>query len=75
VVEGFTRRYGLKLLVWAEYHDDIRTAIQREKNIMHWPRAWKIDLIEAQNPEWDDLYSQLAWLPYMAGSIPAMTHF
>ena len=63
VVDGFTRRYGLKLLVWVEHHDDIRAAIQREKNLKHWPRAWKIDLIEAQNAEWEDLYSQLAWLP------------
>lgn len=60
VVEGFTQRYRLKRLVWAEYHDDIRSAIQREKNIKHWPRAWKVDLIEAQNPEWNDLYEQLA---------------
>jgi len=60
VVEGFTRRYGLKILVWAERHDDILSAIQREKNIKHWPRAWKVALIEAQNPEWADLYEQLA---------------
>ena len=59
VVEGFTQRYRLKRLVWAESHDSIRSAIQREKNIKHWPRAWKIDLIEAQNPEWNDLYEQL----------------
>jgi putative endonuclease len=63
VVEGFTHRYGLKLLVWAEHHDDIRTAIQREENLKHWPRSWKVDLIEARNPEWEDLFSQLAWLP------------
>ena len=62
-VKGFTHRYGLKLLVWAEYHDDIYSAIQREKNIKHWPRSWKVDLIEAQNPEWEDLYPQLASLP------------
>ena len=63
VVEGFTRQYDLKLLVWAEHHEDILTAIQREKNIKHWPRAWKVDLIEALNPEWQDLYPQLASLP------------
>jgi putative endonuclease len=40
LVDGFTRRYGLKLLVYYERHDDIRVAIQREKNIKHWPRAW-----------------------------------
>jgi putative endonuclease len=63
VVDGFTQRYGLKLLVWAEHHDDIRSAIQREKNIKHWPRTWKIDLIETHNSEWEDLYPQLALLP------------
>jgi len=60
VVEGFTERYHLKRLVCVEHHDDIQSAIQREKNIKHWPRAWKVELIEAQNPEWDDLYDQLA---------------
>src|SRR5216684_3969501 len=60
VVEGFTERYRLKRLVLVERHDDIQSAIQREKNIKHWPRAWKVELIEAQNPEWDDLYDQLA---------------
>ncbi len=58
-VEGFTRKYHLKRLVWVERHDNIRSAIQREKNIKHWPRAWKVALIGAQNPEWDDLYGQL----------------
>jgi putative endonuclease len=62
VVEGFSRRYGPKRLVWAEHHDDIPSVIQREKNIKHWPRSWKIALIEAQNPEWEDLYQQLAGL-------------
>jgi len=60
LVEGFTKRYGLKRLVYAEQHADIRTAIQREKNMKHWPRAWKIRLILAQNPEWEDLYSKFA---------------
>ncbi|MGH7036950.1 MAG: GIY-YIG nuclease family protein [Stellaceae bacterium] len=59
VVEGFTRKYRLKRLVWVERHDDIVSAIQREKNIKHWPRLWKIDLIKAQNPDWSDLYHQL----------------
>jgi putative endonuclease len=59
MVEGFTKRYGLKRLVYAERHDDIRLAIQREKNLKHWPRAWKVRLIVAENPNWDDLYSQL----------------
>jgi putative endonuclease len=59
VAEGFTKRYGLKRLVFAEQYEDIRTAIQREKNMKHWPRAWKIRLILAQNPGWEDLYDSL----------------
>jgi putative endonuclease len=55
-VEGFTKRYGLKRLVYFEGFDDIRDAIQREHNIKHWPRAWKIRTIVAANPDWDDLY-------------------
>jgi putative endonuclease len=59
VADGFTKRYGLKRLVYAERHEDIRIAIQREKNIKHWSRAWKVKLILEQNPEWKDLYDQL----------------
>ncbi len=58
-VEGFTKRFGLKLLVYYERFNDIRGAIQREKTIKHWPRAWKVRLIHAMNPEWDDLYDTL----------------
>ena len=60
VVDGFSKRYGLKRLVWFERHDDIRAAIQREKTMKHWPRAWKVRLILSANPEWDDLYTLLA---------------
>jgi len=60
VADGFTRRYRLKHLVWAERYEDIRTAIQREKNLKHWPRSWKIDLIVGENPDWNDLYDKLA---------------
>ena len=59
VVEGFTRKYDLKRLVYVERHEDIVSAIQREKNLKHWPRAWKIKLILGANPNWDDLYDQL----------------
>ena len=59
VIDGFTKRYDLKRLVWMEGHDDIRTAIQREKTMKHWPRAWKVRLIHATNPDWEDLYGQL----------------
>jgi putative endonuclease len=55
-VEGFTKRYGLKRLVYFERFDDIRDAIQREHNIKHWSRAWKVRTIVAANPDWDDLY-------------------
>jgi putative endonuclease len=60
VADGFTKRYGLKRLVFVERHEDIRSAIPREKNIKHWPRAWKFALIAAGNPCWDDLYSHIA---------------
>ena len=59
VVEGFTKQYGLKRLVFVERHEDIVSAIQREKNLKHWSRAWKVKLILAANPNWDDLYDQL----------------
>jgi putative endonuclease len=58
-VEGFTKRYGLKRLVHAEFHDDIAQAIQRETSIKRWPRAWKVNLIRERNWNWDDLYSTL----------------
>ncbi len=57
--ESFTKRYYVTRLVYAEWHDDIRTAIQRETSIKRWPRAWKLDLITEQNPQWEDRYAQL----------------
>ncbi len=59
VADGFTKRYGLKRLVFVEWHEDIRTAVQRERTVKHWPRAWKVRIIEAANPGWDDLYDRL----------------
>jgi len=59
IVEGFTKRYGLKRLVYTERHDDIRTARQREQNMKHYPRAWKVRLILLNNPGWTDLSEQL----------------
>ena len=56
LMEGFTKRYGVKRLVWFEWHDSIVVAIQREKSLKKWKRRWKVDLIEAGNPEWNDLY-------------------
>ena len=55
----FTTRYNVQTLVWFEVHHDVLTAIEREKKIKHWRRAWKVALIEARNPEWLDLYPQL----------------
>jgi putative endonuclease len=59
VADGFAKKYGLKRLVRAERHDDILAAKQREMNIKHWRRAWKVALILRDNPEWDDLYDRL----------------
>ena len=58
-VDGFTRRYNIKQLVYFGQFDSIHDAIQREKNIKHWPRAWKTRLIYLQNPTWRDLYPEL----------------
>jgi putative endonuclease len=60
LIEGFTKQYGLKRLVYAEFHEDIRLALQREKTMKHWRRAWKIDLVASRNPDWRDLYDTLA---------------
>ena len=51
VIDGFSKRYGLKRLVYYEPYDDIRSALQREKNLKHWP----------MNPDWEDLYERLNW--------------
>jgi putative endonuclease len=59
VADGFTKRYGLTRLVYAEKHDDILAAKQREMNMKHWPRAWKVRLIHRENPYWDDLLDYL----------------
>ena len=59
LISGFTQTYGVKSLVWYERHDDIESAIVRETRIKGWKRAWKLELIEAVNPEWYDLYVTL----------------
>ena len=56
---GFTRRYGVHRLVWFEEFSRAREAIQREKTMKEWPRAWKVNLIEDENPHWSDLYPSL----------------
>lgn len=56
LVDGFTKKYSVNKLVYIEEYQDAGAAIHREKCIKEWPRAWKIELIERQNPEWKDLY-------------------
>jgi putative endonuclease len=60
VADGFTKRYGLMRLVYAEWHDDILSAKQREMNLKHWPRAWKVRPILKENLGWDDLFDKFA---------------
>lgn len=59
VVAGFTRKYQCKLLVWYELHGSMESAILREKQIKAGNRARKLALIEAQNPDWRDLYEEI----------------
>ena len=59
VVAGFTKKYGCKLLVWFEAHEDLQQARLRELQMKEWKRAWKIKLIEEQNLDWNDLYPTL----------------
>lgn len=59
VAEGFTKEYHIKTLVYYEEHLDIENAIKREKRLKDWKRQWKIDLINENNPKWDDLYQEI----------------
>ncbi len=60
-ISGFTSRYSVHRLVYVEEHTTALDAIRREKTIKRWPRQWKIELIERDNPEWFDLYKRLNW--------------
>jgi putative endonuclease len=59
VVPGFTRRHRVARLVWYECHESIDAAITREKQIKEWHRDWKVNLIQAMNPDWRDLYDEV----------------
>jgi putative endonuclease len=59
LVKGFTKRYNVHSMVWYELHDNMDSAIEREKNLKEWKRAWKIKLIEEDNPKWSDLYNSI----------------
>ena len=59
LVGGFTKKYGVHHLVYYELHDDMVSAITKEKQIKKWNRAWKIELIEEKNPDWKDLWNNI----------------
>jgi putative endonuclease len=59
VIKGFTDQYNVDRLVYCERHDDVTAAIKREKQIKRWRRDWKIEMIEKENPAWDDLFNTI----------------
>jgi putative endonuclease len=59
LIEGFSKRYGVKMLVYYENYEDVRDAIVRETRLKKWKRCWKLELIESMNPDWRDLYEGL----------------
>ncbi|EIL99370.1 GIY-YIG nuclease family protein [Rhodanobacter thiooxydans] len=63
VVEGFTEKHNVKMLVWYEQHATMESAITREKSLKKWNRVWKLRLIEAANPEWRDLWAEIVDAP------------
>jgi putative endonuclease len=60
LIEGFTAQYGVDRLVWFEVHETRDAAFKRERQIKKWNRAWKLELIEKNNPEWRDLFDDLS---------------
>jgi putative endonuclease len=60
MTDGFTKRYGIHRLVYYEIYEDITSAITREKQMKKWNRSWKLELIERQNPDWNDLWEGIA---------------
>ncbi len=59
VIEGFTKKYNIKTLVYFEAFDHFEEAQRREKRLKRWPRAWKMKVIEEMNPDWNDLYEKI----------------
>jgi putative endonuclease len=59
VLPGFTKKYGVKMLVWLEPHDSRESAFLRERQLKKWNRAWKLKIIEQMNPDWRDLWDDL----------------
>lgn len=67
LIKGFTEKYNLNKLVWFEQTNDIKLAIQKEKQIKKWARKWKIELIEEKNPNWKDLFFEIGGSQEMLG--------
>ena len=63
LLPGFTRQYGVRRLVWFEQHSTMESAITREKRVKKWNRAWKLELIELENPDWRDLAEDFGFDP------------
>ena len=59
LIEGFTKKYNVTLLVYYEIHENVESAINREKRIKKWQRSWKLRLIEDKNPQWKDLFKEI----------------
>ena len=59
LVQGFTKQYNVHDLVWYERHENMESAIAREKTLKEWKRIWKLELIESSNPDWNDLYNAI----------------
>ena len=59
LVQGFTKQYNVHDLVWYEMHENMESAIAREKTLKEWKRIWKLELIEDSNPNWNDLYNTI----------------
>lgn len=59
IVDGFTKRYNINILVWYELHENMIEAIAKEKQLKKWKRDWKLRIIEESNPNWNDLYNEI----------------
>lgn len=73
IVEGFTKKYGVKLLVWYEQHKTMKSAISKEKIMKKWLRKWKLSTIEQSNPNWRDLWHEIIGETPAPAVIPAKT--
>jgi putative endonuclease len=59
LIDGHTKQFNITKLVYFEQYEDVKFANQREANLKHWLRKWKVDLIQQHNPEWNDLYDEI----------------